>query len=169
MAMKKQYKALARHLHDKLMRIVPSEDHGLKYYPCRVTLREGRVVDRVYVVEQAPYIRIWGVYPEDDRAKLSVPVEAIADLEESPFRLPPTLANKLYEAGESGMGYVIFTVLFRDGTRQAFATGNAVDFISFPQGKAQEDIEDVLPHEGRQSRELANAPDYFWCLYSGVE
>ena len=169
MKMNRKYKPIPGSLHDKLAQIEPSESYGLKYYPCRVTLTDGRQVDHVYVVEQEPYSKIWGVYPEDDSGKSSVLIEGVADLEESPSRLPPALANKLYEAGECGMGYTIFTVVFKDGSRQSFVTGNAVDFISFPECKKRGDIQDVLPHEGRKSPDLVDAPDYFWCIYSGVE
>ena len=151
------------------MQIVPSESFGMRYYPCQVTLTDGRKFDRVYIVEKEPYIKHWGVYPEDDRGKSSVLIEGVADFEESPSRLPPVHANKLYKAGESGMGYTIFTVVFNDGSQQPFLTGNAVDFISFPEDKNQTDMQDVLPHKGRKSPDLMDAPSYFWCIYSGVE
>jgi len=151
------------------MQVAPSENYGLKYYPCRVMLKDGGHVDRVYVVEQQQYIRVWGVYPEGDGGKSSVLIEDVVDIEESPSRLPAQLANKLYEAGESGMGGTVFTVVFRHGGRQAFAAGNAVDFISFPEGKTTADIRDVLPHKGRESRDIKKAPAYYWCIYSEVE
>ena len=169
MARKRRYKPIPRHLYEELVRIAPSENCGLKYYPCRVTLTDGQCIDRVYVVEQEPYIKVWGVYPEDDRAKSSVLIEGVADLEESPSRLPPDLANKRYEGGESGMGYTTFTVVFSDGTRQSFLAGNAIDFISFPKGKSQADIVDIIPYGSRDFARLEHPPGYSWCIYSGVE
>ena len=167
--MTREYKPIPKHLHEKLMKIEPSENYGLKYYPCQVALKDGGHVDRVYVVEQESYIKVWGVYPEDDGGKSEVLIEDVVDIEESPSRLPAKFANKLYEAGESGMGVTIFTVVFRHGVRQVFAAGNAVDFISYPEGKSSADIRDVLPHKGRESAEITRAPEYYWCIYSGVE
>jgi hypothetical protein len=79
--------------------------------------------------------------------------------------LPARFANKLYNAGESGMGYTIFTVVFSDGTKQAYSAGNAVDFIRYPEGKGPADVADVLPHEGRNEIQI-RVPEYYWCLYS---
>ncbi len=42
------------------------------------------------------------------------------------------------------MGYTVFTSVFADDSRQAYGTGNAVDFISYPVGKGQDDVLDVL-------------------------
>jgi hypothetical protein len=165
----REYKPIPKHLHEKLMRIVPSENYGLKYYPCRVTLKDGGHIDRVYVVEQEQYIKVWGIYPTDDTGKSEILIEDVVDIEESHSRLPAKFANKLYEAGESGMGYTVFTVLFRHGGRQAFMTGNAVDFISFPEGKTMADIRDVRPHKGRSAEDIKKAPAYYWCIYSGID
>jgi hypothetical protein len=63
------------------------------------------------------------------------------------------------------MGYTIFTVIFADGSRQACITGGAVDFIRYPEGKAQSEVIDVVPHEGRRS-ELIHGPEYYWCLFA---
>jgi hypothetical protein len=133
-----------------------------------VTLKDGRQRECVYLVEEESYLEVWGVYPEDDAAKSSVRIEDVADLAESPRRLPAELADKLYRSGESGMGYMIFTVAFRDGGRLAVVTGNAVDFIPLPPDKTWTDIEDVLPHVGRDAPDLTKAPDYCWCIYSGI-
>ena len=73
-------------------------------------------------------------------------------LAESPRRLPAQFANKLYKSGESGMGYTIFTVIFADGSRQAYGTGNAVDFISYPEGKGQMDVVDCAAPRGKALR-----------------
>jgi hypothetical protein len=67
--------------------------------------------------------------------------------------------------GESGMGYTIFTVVFADGSRQAYSCGNAVDFIRYPEGAGPKDVVDVLPHEGRNA-EPVRCPEYYWCLFS---
>jgi hypothetical protein len=154
-------------LRDDLSAITPSRDGDLTYWPCAAHLNDGTVLVCVYVVPEGPYIRHWGVYPQQDRGK-SYSYISLSDVEalaESPTRLPAQFANKLYKSGESGMGYTIFSVVFADGSRQAYGTGNAVDFIRYPEGKGQSDVVDVLPHEGRNA-EPASSPEYYWCLFS---
>ncbi len=137
------------------------------YRPCRVTLDDGSVQDRVYVVEASPYKRSWGVWPEDDSAKRSVPVERVEAIESSPTRLPAHLATKMYEAGESGMGYCVFRLVLTDGTTLDCLTGNAVDFIAWPPGVSPGDVVDLLPHAGdaRSNPECVRGTEYAWCLY----
>lgn len=86
-------------------------------------------------------------------------------LKESPYRLPAPMASQIYQAGESGMGYTVFTVLFNDGTDQAYLTGNAVDFIHYPYGKGLKDVDSVRPHVGQHS-DCRIGPNYSWCLFS---
>jgi len=88
----------------------------------------------------------------------------VASLSESPFRLPAPFANELYEAGESGMGYTIFTVEFRGGIERSYVGGNAIDFIVYPEGMSATDVVAVVPHKGRNSHPRS-APDYYWCLF----
>ena len=77
--------------------------------PCRVTLEDGRIFDTVYIQPEMPYLRSWGVYPEDDRGKRFVKIEDVVKVEDSATRLPARFANQIYDHGESGMGYTIFT------------------------------------------------------------
>jgi hypothetical protein len=156
-------------LYEQLLQVEPSRDWGIEYKPCLVTLKDGRKLDCVYVVPEQPYIKIWGVFPEDDSGKESVQIEDVSEIEESPSRLPAKIANKIYDAGESGMGYCVFTLIFNDGSTQAYITGNAVDFVPLPAGKAARDIEDVLTQEGRQAKNQGHGLKYYWCIYSDVE
>lgn len=147
--------------------IAPSgSPYDILYRPCLVTLTDGRIMDRVYVQEERAYFRTWGIWPEDDRGKWSLPIEDVLIIEKSPTRLPARIANEIYDAGESGMGFCIFTLIFADGQRQAYGAGGAVDFVIYPPGKSPDDIVAVLPHEGRSNPEIVGVPDYFWCLYS---
>jgi hypothetical protein len=161
-----RYAALPAHVREALSRIQPSHDGELPYYPCRVALNNGEVIDTVYIEAEEPYFSAWGVYPENDSGKKWIRVEDVAKVEDSPTRLPAQFANTLYSHGESGMGYTIFTVVFNDGQRQAYGTGNALDFIRYPPGKGPEDVSAVIPHEGRQDPNLVSSPDWYWCLYS---
>lgn len=161
-----RYPSLPDNVREALGGIVPSGDDEMWYFPCRVTLRDGKILDTVYIEPEMPYLKWWGVYPEDDRGKRFVKIEDVVKVEDSPTRLPARFANQIYDHGESGMGYTIFTVVFSDGERQACGTGNAVDFIRYPNGKGPNDVVAVLPHEGRNAQPVA-APDWYWCLYSG--
>ncbi len=124
-------------------------------------------MNRVYVVSEQSYIRSWGVWHEDDSGKASIAIEEVQNLREGHSRLPAEFANRLYDAGESGMGYRIFTVVFDDGSHQVCLTGNAVDFVEYPSGKAPENVTAVLHHTGREDPNLQTGPDYLWCLYDG--
>jgi hypothetical protein len=143
---------------------------GVTYYPCIVTLNDGTLLDRVCLVPQASWIKLWGIYPGQDHGKSEVQLSDISSIADSPSRLPARFANELYAAGESGMGYAVFTVVFSgpipgSGSRQAYVSGNAVDFIDYPEGKGPGDVVSVLPHVGRDSN-CTNGPKYYWCLYS---
>jgi hypothetical protein len=149
----------------QLVRIEPSASHGLEYRPCSVTLADGTVLDRVYVVTAKEYYRVWGVWPEDDEGKQAVDIGEVAEIAESPERLPFRLANEVYEAKESGMGYHVFTVEWRDEFKQPYITGSAVDFLPVPEGRSLRDAMIVLPHEGRHDPATLKGLDYHWCLY----
>ena len=160
------YSPLLVHVREALKDIEPSQDGELVYYPCRAILKSGEACDTVYIVPEKPYIKYWGVYPENDSGKRWIRMEDIAEVEESPIRLPAQYANEIYKNGESGMGYTIFTVVFADGVRQACVSGNAVDFIRYPLGKGPKDVVAVIPHEGRRDNTLVNSPGWYWCIYS---
>lgn len=155
---------LSEDLQNQLSKVIPSKDGIMEYKPCRVTLKSGEVYDNVYLSEIKVYLEVWGLLPISDTAKKSIIVKDILKIEESPNRLPPELATKIYNAGESGMGYVIFALKMRDGNRIPFQTGNAVDFITLPDNYSTKDIEDVLPHKGRNENPKPG-PAYYWCLY----
>jgi hypothetical protein len=163
-----RYTRLPNSIHDALQNIPPSDGGDIMYYPCRVVLKSGLTLDTVYIEPEKPYLRAWGIYPEDDKAKRSVRIEDVVKAEDSPTKLPFQFANEIYRNGESGMGYTIFTVVFSDGQRQACSTGNAVDFISYPDGKGPRDVVAVVPHEGKWAN-IVSAPEWYWCLYSDEE
>jgi hypothetical protein len=148
--------------------IPPTHDWGLTYCPCSAILNDGRRVDCVYLVEAAPYIKIWGIWPDQDKGKLEVKIGDVTRIEPSPYCLPAKFAQQLYDAGASGMGYTVFEIQYRDGSRSAHLTGNAVDFVNLSSGKVMSDIHSVHPHKGRNSVHV-EAPNYYWCLYSKDE
>ena len=155
---------ISANLSEQLHQFSPSLDGQMEYYPCRVTLKSGEVLNNVYVTEVKKYLKVWGVLPDEDPAKESVLINDVIKIEESPNRLPPKLATKLYESGESGMGYTIFTLVLNNGLQIPIVTGNAIDFVDLPNGFSTSDIKDVIPHEGRNNNPQPG-PSYTWCLY----
>jgi hypothetical protein len=159
-----RYPVLPESLRSQLAKIAPSEYGRLLCRPCKVIFREGRTLDRVYVGDAAR-LSIWGVYPEQDPDKSWCPIEDVVSVEASPSRLPAEFANEVYKVGASGMGYCIFAVVFSDGSKQAYVSGNAVDFIEYPEGKGPSNVVGILPHVGRDENPKP-APKYHWCLYA---
>jgi hypothetical protein len=146
--------------------VTPSTDGRLSYRPCQVVLNDGRTVDRVYLQEAWTWKGSWGAWPRDDRDE-SIDIGAVVSISESPSRIAPRLADRLLEAGESGMGYTKFTLVLRDGRRVNTMTGNAVDFPGLPAGVAANDVVDVIPHEHvGDSETTMSDPAYRWCLYT---
>jgi hypothetical protein len=132
----------------------------------RAQLLGGISKECVYVVESSEYIRKWGVWPNQDSGKREVKIEDVIEIQESPCRLPARFAQSLYAAGESGMGYLVFGIRYRDGSFSYHIAGNAVDFVNIPAGKTIDEIESVVPHAGRDQQDLFRAPNYAWCLHS---
>ena len=153
---------LDERLAEQLARVPRSHDVAMDYAPCRVTLVDGRTVDRVYVQEVGEYLRGWG----DDPRRSFLSIADVASIEESPSRLPAEYADRLYSAGESGMGYAAFLVDLADGRRMSFGTGNAVDFLDWPADVSPSDVVGVEPHAGRDVPERLTGAAYSWCLYS---
>jgi hypothetical protein len=169
------YPPLTPSQHRQLSEVETTTDGTCRYAPCQVVLASGDVVDRVYIVEVGPYSRKWGIDPTQDKGKRSIPIQHVVRIETSPTRLPAALANKVYAAGESGMGYTLFVVVMGDGSRLPFLTGNAVDFPNWSDGVDPREAVDVVPHAGREFF-LHRAPEatdrsaeYAWCLYQGSE
>ena len=151
-------------LYAKLREITPSHDGTMSYRPCRVQLRRGHWLPHVYVVPAADFQRRWGV----NAGRRYVAMSEVIDLEESADRLPARYADILYKAGESGMGYCLFRVVFRNGHEADYLTGNAVDFLPYPAGLGSADVVAVRPHQGR-SATAVHGLEYAWCLFQHVQ
>jgi hypothetical protein len=163
------YPKLPNHLKQKWNKIPPSHGAAKNARPCMAILDDGAIVDAVYVVHAQDYISLWGNWPKDDKGKREIDISRVRKLKESPNRLPLKFAEVLYQAGESNMGGLIFTIIFKDNSKQVYGTGNAIDFLKLPKGKVMDDIVEVLPHEGRQSTDLLTTLDYYWCLFDSGE
>lgn len=153
-------------LRHQLVEIEPSREGAVKYFPCDVVLKTGERVDCVYLISLADYLKLWRFYPDRGRDKGYLEVEDIASIADSRFRLPAKFANILHACGESGMGYIIFTVEFRTGFKQAYVTGDVGDdFVRYPDGLGKEDVVGVTPHAGRDMEHI-NGQKYSWCVFS---
>lgn len=118
------YPPLLPHIRESLNTIEPSRDGEIVHYPCRAILKSGEVFDAVYIVDEKLYVKHGGLYPENIPGKRWIRVEDIAEVQESPTRLPARFANEIYRNGESRMGYTVFTVVFADGARRAWDSAN---------------------------------------------
>jgi len=156
---------LNKSLRTKWAKIHQSISWNIRYRPCRVELDDNALLDCVYIINAQEYIDVWGIWPDKDYGKKEIDISQVIEILESPNRLPPKIANKIYDGGESGMGYHIFTLLFNDGNRQSILSGNAVDFVKLPIGKSMNDIVDVVPHEGHKTADPSASLDYYWCLF----
>ena len=159
-------KEISKHLKAQLLDITPSRDWSMEYRPCQLRLKNGEIIDRVYVSEVDAYMKTWGVMPDQDEEKKYVLIEEVESINEYPNRMPVELADKLYEAGESGMGYCLYKIKFDNGQTIDVVTGNAVDFPPIPDGLTKENIKDVFPHQGSR-KNPTESPDYTWCLFKG--
>ncbi|MDD5009682.1 MAG: hypothetical protein PHC68_14935 [Syntrophorhabdaceae bacterium] len=160
---KSEINAISKELYEKLKTIKPNE-YG--YYPCIVTLKNGKIQDRVYIVDTKTFIKTWGYHPSEEKAKRLIQINDITNVMESPSRLPSYYANKLHKAGETRMGSVIAEYIFSDGTTQSLI--NAHDFIEYPNGKTAKDIKDVISHKWNKD-DLKNGPQFYYSIYDGIE
>src|ERR1700693_4321520 len=106
----RSYGELPAELWTELQEVPPTTDGDLEYRPCCVQLKDGRWLDRVFVVPKVPYKSVWGIWPEEDSGKRHVPISEVVAIKHSPSRLPAAIANEIYRGGESCMGGVLFAI-----------------------------------------------------------
>ena len=113
----------------QVSRIPTTTYGGLTHCPCSATLLDGQHVDCVCLADAAPYIKCWGIWPDQDKGKLEIRLQDVARIDPCHFALPANHAQRLNDAGESGMGYMLFEIEYRDGSRTAHLSGCVVDFV----------------------------------------
>ena len=64
-----RYSSLPNHIREALATIEPNRNADLLLYPCRAVLGTGEVFENVYIVPEEPYLRYWGIYPENDQGR----------------------------------------------------------------------------------------------------
>jgi hypothetical protein len=135
-------------------------------YPCSARLKDGTVISCVYFVEPAIFRRLFlHDRPEDMPDMHWFYADQVASIEESPARLPAPFASEIYRAGQSGMGYFVFTVVFSRWSNREYVTG-LPDFIDYPRGKGPLSVKSVLPHVGRRISKLVLHLPIHWCIFS---
>jgi hypothetical protein len=132
---------------------------GLLHYPCRIQTASGEWIERVICVHDSRgFATDTWIHPDD-----------VVAISESDRRLPAGLATKLYQAGESGMGYECFEVSAHNHEDFACITYNVVDFPDLPDTVRTKDIRNVFPHRGRERYQTPlcfdKAPDFKWCYF----
>jgi len=158
-----RYSVLPNSILASLRFIAQSEFENLGFSPCKVTLKTGRVYDRVYLVDHAKYKKTYGKYPEEGGQMRSILIEDVKSVKESPSRLPATMANFLYDHLDKN--YRTFRVEFNDGSSQTYKFGHFFDFISYPEGMGQEDVWGAVPDFLQTASIPMKPPDLSWCLY----
>jgi hypothetical protein len=94
-----------------------------------------------------------------------------ADIEQilvSRHRLSASHASRIYAAGESGMGYHIFAVVFWPFRRRYYVRASFVDFIEYPWGARPSHIIKVQPHVANRQRIPAPAPVASVCVFAEI-
>ncbi|MFC4347010.1 hypothetical protein ACFO5Q_04060 [Kordiimonas lipolytica] len=134
----------------QLQSIEPSNGFAGNWYPCSIELEDGSILENVYLIdgrsqENASYYGSWDQYLKNPQ--LSARIKAIRS---SPNRLPKKHREFLYRIGESGMGYMHFTLVTNEGHEYAYTTGNFMDFMEMPDGVTYEDIKELIPHVPRR-------------------
>lgn len=147
--------------------VEPSFDGVCHYRPCTIELAAGDRVERVLCVRADEYRQAWGPGGHGR----GIDPTNIRGVTESKLRLPARFANRLYEVGESGMGYVIYTIVLCDGRKLPRCTGNVVDFPALPRDISSEDIQDVVPGVGhpewrnREPTARESSATHGWFVY----
>ena len=126
--------------------------------PARVVLDDGTAVDCAFLVDAQQYISAWGVWPDQDEGKREVSISDVTQIESSPFRLPAELAmrcrrtrvwNGLHAIRNSVPQWLSQSPHFRERGH----------FVNLAPGKNIHDVEEVIPHAGRDTRPQLDAPD----------
>lgn len=74
--------------------------------PCAVTMKDGTIHERAYLVESLTCYSDLSWWLD---------IRDVADIRESPHRLPAQLAAPLYSSGETSMGAQRYSIEFQDG------------------------------------------------------
>ena|SRR5579862_3967650 len=158
---------LSEDLQRQLAMIEPRiTESGVRLCACSAKLKNGTVLTCVYLVDAASFLRLTTFrHPADMHGCKWLSPSGLGSISDSPWRLPAKFAKQLDEAGESGMGYRVFTVVFSWWRRRVYVQ-NVVDFIEYPPGKSAAQVKAVLPHIGERKAGAKSGPVVHWCVFS---
>lgn len=160
---------ISRRLYEALARIPVSKHRDTEYRPAQLRLKDGAVVPCAYLFSLEEFKKGYGAIEEGPQF---ISIDAVEHIEDCPHRLPADLATRIHNAGESGMGYCLFTARFSDGTKTVFNVGSSgLDFVDCPEGKSPKDIVDVVPHSGSIAEMFGRARagrEFKLVLYDGI-
>ena len=158
---------LSEDLQRQLAMIEPTiTESGVRLYPCAAKLKDGTLRDCVYLVDAASFLCLTTFrHPADMTDVRWLSPSDLAWINDSPWRLPARFAKQIHEAGESGMGHRVFTVVFSWWCRRVYVQ-SVVDFIEYPPGKNGSKIKAVLPHIGERKAGANSQPSVYWCVFS---
>jgi hypothetical protein len=150
----------------QLNKIEPSvTTYGVLLYPCSVQLQDRVVRECVYFVDLSGFKRLWGSErPEEVPGLWAISPSQVASIRESSCRLAAKFANEIYKAGESGMGYFDFCLVFSWWCRRDYCVGSFVDFLEYPRWLSPSDVKRVMLY--RNKRRLRTTPRTWWCVLS---
>ena len=117
----------------------------------------------MYFLEENDFLKLWGKTPETDFEHKHVAVGDISAIEESRFRLPAKFANEVYRAGESGMGWFDFTLVFTRWCWRNYMVGSFIDFLEYPLWFGPKDVRAVVLY--RRKLKDRGALDTYWCVF----
>ncbi len=153
----------------------------LPYLPASAKLEDGSIVDCLFWGFTAYGLKFG---PWSDKSRTAIELERVMDVTPSKHQLPPRFANKIYP---SVMDDAKFNLTMKDGKRFYYHTEPVIDFIEYPLGYGQEDIESADvgwgPHEGGYSlseglteegrkeyddrrKSALRAHSHSWCLFA---
>jgi len=147
--------------------IEPSVRGGCYVYPGAAILKDGTFLNCVYFATMSTYRRLFGLdHPSASPVSKWLSPQDIASIHQSSARLPAKFAREIYQAGESGMGYYMFTVKFSWWSSRAYVTSH-VDFIDYPPDKGPRNVRSVFPHVGnRKVAPPESQLKIYWCVFA---
>lgn len=147
----------------------------MRFYPCEATLLDGSVAPRVLLVDVTPFrqreaelrragrdLRLLDVSPWP---KQTIGVQALVEVRDSRWRIPPHLAQPIYDQGETHMGGYGIRLVF-DGLESLFyGAGNIIDFPDLPSTHPPERLRGAYAPGGGARNQIGPADfevAHFW-------
>jgi hypothetical protein len=136
---------------------------GFIVAPCSVRLADGRHLDCVYAMTAQESLK-GGLISRLEMSGLGrINADDVAAIAASPRRIPRSFATTLRSAGESGMGYWVFTAVFSWWRRKEYVQ-SFLDFLEYPAGMGPANLRSVLPNKGSRNLAAVSRLELHWCV-----